>query len=400
MKGVNMDDKSILLDRKKVKKTEINNLAEYIQLISDQKGRYKYFRGESNRYKTLNGSAFRQYGGGESKTKEYPFLEMMKEFKRAVWNNIDSNTKNTFLAFCQHYGIPSNLVDISSSPLTALYFACKEGKVKLEDEEIYMDDKHGYVYEFSADHMIPITELIDKLDGDNFLIEISLDKLDFISDFTRVLYEYERKNLKGFLNLFDQLLNDYKANTKLKNIAEANESDESSANIVGLVIPEINNYYAMSKDENWADLLAEDETMTKISKMRPFCDAAYCNTLYYLTLLRKYIKFILNHKEYVTYINGIPLFVYDPILSFTRAINQKSVFIYQAFLSYDDEVYNHHVLPLQSLLPDEVIVINDKESILSELDYLGINEEFIYNDFDTIAKSIKLKYSNKIISKT
>jgi hypothetical protein len=51
-------------------------------------------------------------------------------------------------------------------------------------------------------------------------------------------------------------------------------------------------------------------------------------------------------------------------------------------------------------LPDEVIVINDKESILSELDYLGINEEFIYNDFDTIAKSIKLKYSNKIISKT
>jgi hypothetical protein len=394
-----MDGKSILLDRKKIKKTEINNLAEYIQLISDQKGKYKYFRGESNRYKTLNGSAFRPYGGSDSKIKEYPFLEMMKEFKRAVWNNIDTNTKNTFLPFCQHYGIPSNLVDISSSPLNALYFACKEGKGKLDKDEIYINDKFGYVYEFSANHMIPITELIDKLEDDNFLIEISLDNPDFIYDFTRVIYEYERRNLKGFFNLFKQLLNDYKTNTKLENITEVSEYNENSVDIGALTIPGINSFYTMSNDIKWDGLLAEDEIMTQVSEMRPFCDAVYCNTLYYITLLRKHIKFILDYQEYVTYINGMPLFVYDPILSFSRAINQKSVFIYQGFLSYDDDVYDHHVLPLQSLLPDEVIVIKDKDSILNELDYLGINEEFIYNDFDTIAKSIKGKYANRITNK-
>lgn len=393
-----MDGKRILLDRRKIKKAEINSLAEYIQLISDQKGSYKYFRGESTRYKTLNGSAFRPYGGSNNKIKEYPFLEMMKEFKRAVWNNIDTNTKSTFLPFCQHYGIPSNLVDISSSPLNALYFACKEGKDELDKNEIYVNDKCGYVYEFSANHMIPITELIDKLEDDNFLIEVSLDDLDFIYDFTRVIYEYERRNPKGFFDLIKQLLNDYKTNTMLDNINAADEYDESSINIGDLTIPGIKKFYTMSNDINWTELLAEDETMSKVSEMRPFCDAVYCNTVYYLTLLRKHIKFILDNQEYVTYINGMPLFVYDPILSFSRAINQKSVFIYQAFLSYDD-VYNHRILPLQSLVPDEVIVIKDKESILNELDYLGINEEFIYNDFDTIAKSIKGKYANSISSK-
>jgi hypothetical protein len=214
-----------------------------------------------------------------------------------------------------------------------------------------------------------------------------------------VIYEYERRNLKGFFNLFKQLLNDYKTNTKLENITEVSEYNENSVDIGALTIPGINSFYTMSNDIKWDGLLAEDEIMTQVSEMRPFCDAVYCNTLYYITLLRKHIKFILDYQEYVTYINGMPLFVYDPILSFSRAINQKSVFIYQGFLSYDDDVYDHHVLPLQSLLPDEVIVIKDKDSILNELDYLGINEEFIYNDFDTIAKSIKGKYANRITNK-
>ncbi|HKK96428.1 MAG TPA: FRG domain-containing protein [Anaerovoracaceae bacterium] len=394
-----MEAKSITVDKKQVKRTEIDSLSEYIELISKQKGKYSYFRGEANRYKNLNGSAFRPYNGGESGEKEFPFLEMMKEFKRSVWNNIDENTKNTFLPFCQHYGIPSNLVDISSSPITALYFACNEGKEKIERKDEFPNDNYGYVYEFSANHMVKITELIDKLDDDNFLIEISLNDIDFLYDLTRTMYNFEKRNRNGFYNLFKQLLNDYKENENLENITQSSKFNSEIHECKNITIPKIEDFYEISDDNNWKDLIAEDESMSIVSEMRPFCDATYCNSVYYLSLLRRHIKFILDFQEYLTYISGMPLFVYDPILSFSRAVNQKSVFIYQAFLSYDDDIYNHHVLPLQRIVPDEVIVIKDKDGILEELNYLGINEEFIYNDFDTIAKSIKRKYANLISKK-
>jgi hypothetical protein len=394
-----MEAKSITVDKKQVKKTEINSLSEFIDLISNQKGKYTYFRGEANRYKDLNGSAFRPYNGGENKEKEFPFLEMMNEFKRSVWNNIDDNTKNTFLPFCQHYGIPSNLVDISSSPLTALYFACKEGKEKNIRQDDFPLDNCGYVYEFSANHMVKITELIDKLDDDNFLIEISLDNSDFIYDFTRIMYDFEKRNRNGFYNLFKQLLSDYRDNGDLENLTKSEKFNSAIHEHKELPLPRAESFYEIINDDNWIELLALDETMGKVSEMRPFCDAVYCNSVFYLTLLRRHIRFILDFQEYVTYINGMPLFIYDPILSFSRAVNQKSVFIYQGFLSYDDDIYNHHVLPLQRIMPDEVIVVKDKEKILEELDYLGINEEFIYNDFDTIAKSIKKKYSTLINSR-
>jgi len=391
-----MEAKSITVDKKQVRRTEVNNLSEYIELISKQKGKYTYFRGEANRYKDLNGSAFRPYNSSESGEKEFPFLEMMKEFKRAVWNNIDENTKTTFLPFCQHYGIPSNLVDISSSPMTALYFACKEGKDKIQRKEEFPNDNYGYVYEFSQGHMVKITELIDKLDDDNFLIEISLNDIDFLYDLTRIMYDFEKRNRNGFYNLFKQLLNDYKENEKLENVKSSVKFNSEIHKCKDINIPKMEEFYEISNDIGWVDLVSEDESMTLVSEMRPFCDAVYCNSIYYIALLRRHIKFILDFQEYVNYINGMPLFIYDPILSFSRAVNQKSVFIYQAFLSYDDDVYNHHVLPLQRIVPDEVIVIKDKEGILEELNYLGINEEFIYNDFDTIAKSIKRKYSNII----
>lgn len=41
--------------------------------------------------------------------------------------------------------------------------------------------------------------------------------------------------------------------------------------------------------------------------------------------------------------------------------------------------------------PDVVIVIENKEKVLQELDFMGINEKFIYGDYDSIARYIRKK---------
>jgi hypothetical protein len=44
-------------------------------------------------------------------------------------------------------------------------------------------------------------------------------------------------------------------------------------------------------------------------------------------------------------------------------------------------------LNYQSIVPDITIEVENSETILEELNFLGVNLESIYGDFDNIAKS-------------
>ncbi|HBG2473036.1 TPA: FRG domain-containing protein, partial [Clostridioides difficile] len=94
----------------------------------------------------------------------------------------------------------------------------------------------------------------------------------------------------------------------------------------------------------------------------------------------------------IWWLNCIPNFTYSPILSFERGRNQQGLFIYQAFLSFTEKVYDTPVLAQQRIWPDKTIIIENKEKILAELDFIGINQKFIYGDYDNIANYIKNKY--------
>ncbi|PKR94354.1 hypothetical protein bcere0024_021230 [Bacillus cereus Rock4-18] len=43
-------------------------------------------------------------------------------------------------------------------------------------------------------------------------------------------------------------------------------------------------------------------------------------------------------------------------------------------------------------MSDKIVVINNKEKILEKLDFIGINEKFIYGDYDHIASYIRKKF--------
>lgn len=114
------------LNLPKQQEIRIKSLSEYIKFFENGNYENYIFRGESANYGNIIASAFRDFNGCfNSYKKEYPFIGMKNEFKKEVYHKSKQDEKENFIAFSQHYGIPTNLVDFSRSPLVALFFACE-----------------------------------------------------------------------------------------------------------------------------------------------------------------------------------------------------------------------------------------------------------------------------------
>ena len=88
----------------------------------------EYVDNENNRYEKRQASAFRKSGN---------FMQSINEYYSLIGHRISETERQNFLAFSQHHGLPTSLLDVTSNPLYALFFACHEAK------------ENGYVYIFS-----------------------------------------------------------------------------------------------------------------------------------------------------------------------------------------------------------------------------------------------------------
>ncbi len=128
----------------------VKSVGEFLQLIDaiceNNHNAEFYFRGASRQYEKTEASLFRQ---GNKCLKNY--RKMKKEFERHLSSEFAQLEDNAFLAFCLHYGLPTNLIEISNNALVALYYACADDM-----------DMDGYVSLFARSLFSDVTSFITR----------------------------------------------------------------------------------------------------------------------------------------------------------------------------------------------------------------------------------------------
>lgn len=155
---------------KRVEIKDISDLLKKITIISDDETsdrEYIYYRGHSDKNYELRPSIYR---GNHIHSEDIMHKEILSKLP-----NEFSNCKSTFerLVKMQHYGLPTRLLDITSNPLVALFFACKGDK-----------DRDGELLRFSISQ-----EAIKYYDSDTVSIISNISRRPF--NF-KIIYEERR----------------------------------------------------------------------------------------------------------------------------------------------------------------------------------------------------------------
>jgi hypothetical protein len=116
------------------------------------------FRGEAKNYgeTRLTASGLRNDNGFRT--------YIYRQFYNEVHARLTNNEKENYLAFCQHHKLPTNLLDMTSNPLIALFFACEKH-----------DNDDGFVYafnEFSSFSYIDVNNMVKNIEIPDLHTEI------------------------------------------------------------------------------------------------------------------------------------------------------------------------------------------------------------------------------------
>lgn len=360
------------------KEIKISSLSDYIRLFANGQFFGCFFRGEPTNYDETVSVALRKYNGSfKAPSSEYPFIKMKDEFKREVWHKLNQDERAVFLAFAQHYGIPTNLIDFTKSPLIALYFACMPCN---NSENKDLDEERGFV-NIVRNKFIDITDIVGKNEDKNILEQYIYNRNNTVKDFYYCFCKYNEAYPYEFYSYFKNLNEGWHYNF-----------DKDSSNVLFKKnFPAYKDGEYMFEALNFLKNFLTDEANVIIEEITQEVGEVDWIVLEYTLYLQVFLKQILEATLPIYWLNCIPNFLYSPILPFERGRNQESLFLYQAFLSFNDGVYNLPVLAQQRIWPDIIIVVENKNKVLKELDFIGINRKSIFCDFDNIAAYIKEK---------
>ncbi len=412
---------------------EIHSISDYFKILEELGTDNYIFRGQNNPYNGIIASGFRNYSKKDNVLKMFDLKKISEDFSNKIIRNLSLEEKNHIFAFSQHHGIPTNLVDFTFSPLVALFFSCynknfitftveelieKNSFDSIEllkiNEEIRNQFINNLVKKISSKTLTEYSEiyLIDKsklIDISQFVIKeketnllILLNNLDFLIFFTKKI-EDKFEDTRILNKLLINLLENYRNNNfnffrnKMHSFEEEEEDilekykiliSESKGIGSDGHIEDLFKYIRKNFPVKWIieSKLIADEYQNRYSTS---FTAAKCYTLLLINLLK-----MMEYDPEECYLSLELYCTYQPPEIFDRIINQKGIFISQSYL-IDELGYSDRFMK-QSIKPDIVIKVNNSQQILKELKFLGIDNGFIFNDIDNIAKSIVKEHIDRV----
>lgn len=416
------------MDNTSGKPERVDNLADFIKITSKfPSSKYEkfVFRGENGIFDERLSSAFvptRQ----TSKNSGYylDFMEPINDFYSEVGHNIADEAKREFLAFSQHYGLRTNLLDITQNPLVALFFAC----FRHEGNEEY----EGSVYIFSDKNFLDITELIKKSPLENIIDMLAIGDYEILKKMSALIKKYFKwhSNQVMFTGIHSDSTPVYRKegicehcgiavgvkyveNMMFRVFCHARdkyiENGGSALNVSSISYNDLVKTYedkqvtmgefigrGTSGHEHFESLF--QRLCEQNEPIKNMASQARDNATYYVSFLHYSLKCdqatdVDDHGDLEPYTNFLPPMIYNPSTLFERARLQRGYFIYQPYMRIE-VIPDSILLPFPNSLNGQGVKVDivNTFAVRNDLDNVNINQGTLFGDPDNMAQYLKKKY--------
>lgn len=437
-------------------KIEIKCLSEFIKLLEDESYTDMYFRGQPRDYSQkepykdsgIVASCYRKFFKHNTND---DLNNMLDEYYFNLGHQLNETDKSNFLAYAQHHGLPTNLIDISSVSLVALYFACE--KTYYDNESMkasQSEDNDGHVYAIKKNKFINVSNQVSSRRIDSFyenliqegmfkngnkstlilfnkllqnyldlyrgnFCEILINNVIIARDIIITNREHFSEDLSPFIDELNHFLGEkyglysFNCENMVKHhliipIIKRKIKPDLPQSIYGYVdwlktIME-NILVQLYPEKSWYSKIKNPTIeMDRYGKDYDFnyfeIESIYSSEMMVVCFLTFFI-FILDRVCLNETFNmpSFPYMLYKPDINFDRIRLQSGHFIYQNALYYTDNFRHEDVVINDPIKPDKIIIIKNenKAKILKELDQIGINKMTLFEDPDKYADYLKEKY--------